>query len=169
MKKKTLYLCHAAIIAAMYVVLSYVSAALGLASNVIQCRFSEALCILPIYTPAAVPGVAIGCLIFNIMSACAWQDVLFGTLATLLGAVGARLLRRVPLLAPWPTVIANTLIIPFVLIYAYGVGDAWFFLMLTVGVGEIISAGIFGYILMIAVNPVRYKIFGKDTSNSKYC
>ena len=161
MKKKTLYLCHAAIIAAMYVALSFVSAALGLSSGVIQCRISEALCILPIYTPAAVPGVAIGCLIFNLMSACAWQDVLFGTLATLIGAIGARLLRRLPYLAPWPTVIANTLIIPFVLIYAYGIGDALYFLMLTVGAGEIISAGIFGYILMVAVKPVRHKIFGK--------
>jgi uncharacterized membrane protein len=162
MKKKTLFLCHAAIIAAMYVVLSFVSAALGLSSGVIQCRISEALCILPIYTPAAIPGVAIGCLLFNLMSACAWQDVLFGTLATLIGALVAYLLRSLPYLAPLPTILSNTFIIPFVIKYAYNVDEALPFLLLTVFLGEVISAGIFGYILMTALKPISRKIFGKD-------
>jgi len=159
MKKKTLYLCYAAIIASMYVALTYLSTLLGLSNGVIQCRISEALCILPIFTSAAVPGLAIGCFISNLIAGAVWQDLIFGTLATLLGALGTYFLRKWKVLAPWPTVIANTLIIPFVLKFAYGLDDALTFMFLTVGVGEIISAGIFGYILLYSLNPIKNKIF----------
>ncbi len=160
MKRKTLFLCYAAIIAAMYVALTLVSSAFGLSSGVIQCRLSEALCILPIFTPAAVPGLTVGCLIANLFTPGAmWQDIIFGTFATFLGALGTYLLRRIKFLAPLPTVAANTLIIPFVLKFAYNVGDALPFLFLTVGLGEVISAGIFGYVLLFALEPVKNKIF----------
>lgn len=160
MKRKTLFLCYAAIIAAMYVALTLVSSAFGLSSGVIQCRLSEALCILPIFTPAAVPGLTVGCLIANLFTPGAmWQDILFGTLATFIGAFGTYILRKFRFLAPLPTVVANTLIIPFVLKFAYNVGDALPFLFLTVGLGEIISAGIFGYVLLFALYPVKNKIF----------
>lgn len=162
MKKRTLFVCHAAIIAAMYVALSYVSAMLGLSSGVIQCRISEALCILPVFTPAAIPGVTVGCLLFNLLSACDWIDVIFGTLATLIGALVAYLLRRFRYLAPIPTILANTLIIPFVLRFAYHVEDALPFLFTTVFIGEVISAGVLGYVLMAAVWPIRVKLFGKE-------
>ena len=159
MKKKTLFLCYAAMIAALYVALTYLSSAFGLSSGVIQCRISEALCILPLFTPAAIPGLAIGCFIANLTTAAPWQDLVFGTLATLLGALGTYALRRWRFAAPWPTVLANTLIIPFVLRFAYEVPDALWFLFLTVGIGEIISAGIFGYALLFALHPIRNKLF----------
>ena len=162
MKSKTLFTCHAAIIAAMYVALALISTAFGMSSGVIQCRLSEALCILPIFTPAAVPGVTVGCLITNLVSGCNWLDILFGTAATLLGALGTRALRKFRILAPFPPIVANTLIIPFVLKYAYNVGDALPFIFVTVGAGEIISAGLFGYILMAAVWPIRTKLFGRE-------
>ena len=73
---------QAAMIAALYVVLTFLASALGLASGSIQVRFSEALTILPFFTPAAVPGLAVGCLLSNVITGCALPDIIFGTLAT---------------------------------------------------------------------------------------
>ena len=162
MKRNTLFVCHAALIAAMYVALTFVSTAFGLSSGVIQCRLSEALCILPFFTPAAIPGLTIGCLIANLQAAAIWQDLIFGTLATLLGAIGTYYLRRWKFLAPIPTVLANTLIIPIVLKFAYMLDGALPFMFLTVGIGEIISAGIFGYALLFALLPIKDKIFKQN-------
>ncbi len=91
----------------------------------IQCRLSEALCVLPAAMGAAVPGVTIGCLIANLFGGNIW-DVIFGTLATLLGAVGTYLLgkRRVSrFLLPLPTIVSNAAILPFVLYFGYGLRD----------------------------------------------
>ena len=106
---------------------------------------------LPFFTPAAIPGLTVGCLISNLLTGCLWQDVIFGTLATLLGAIGAYVLRRFPYLVPLPTVIANTLIVPAVLVWAYHVEDGYAFLTLTVGIGEIISAYVLGILLLVAL------------------
>lgn len=141
-------LTTAAIIAALYVVLTVVSAMLGLASNAIQVRLSEALTVLPYFTPAAVPGVTIGCLLANILTGAPLPDVIFGTLATFLGALGGYALRKKQYLVALPTILSNAFIIPLVLQYAYGVKDAFWFLILTVGAGEVISAGIFGGLLL---------------------
>lgn len=140
------------IIAALYVVLTWLASILGLASGAVQVRFSEALCILPVFTFSAVPGLAVGCLLANLLTGCALWDVVFGSLATLIGAVGTRLLRHRPLLAWIPPVISNMVIVPIVLIRVYGVPDAWWFLLLTVGAGEIISCGILGLLLWRALN-----------------
>ena len=148
MKKLTVRdLTLAAMIAGLYVVLTMVSAAMGLASGAIQVRISEALCILPVFTPAAVPGLWIGCLLANLVTGCAPWDIVFGSLATLLGAVGTRLLRQRPFLAWIPPVLSNMLIVPVVLMKVYGVADAWWYLVLTVGAGEIIACGILGLLL----------------------
>jgi len=145
-------MAQGAMIAALYVALTYVCNMLGLANGAIQVRISEALTILPYFTAAAVPGLFIGCLLSNILTGCVVWDVIFGSLATLLGAVGTRLLRKKsPYLAPLPPVIANVLIVPFVLIYAYGVPDGWLFLVLTVGAGEVISCGVLGMLLLFAL------------------
>ena len=81
--KKTRYMTRAAVIAALYVVLTYLSALFGLSGqNLIQVRLSEALCILPYFTSAAVPGLAIGCLISNILTGAHVLDIVFGTLAS---------------------------------------------------------------------------------------
>lgn len=156
-KKQLVYISEAAAIAALYVAVTVAIGPLGNAA--IQCRISEAMCILPIFTPAAIPGLAVGCLISNVATGCLWQDVLFGALATLIGAIGARLLRRVWWLAPLPTVVANTLIVPFVLSYAYGVPEGIPFLMLTVGIGEVISAYVLGVVLYLALRKNAHHIF----------
>ena len=89
MKKnsKALFIAHAAIIAALYVVLTLIANAMGLANYAIQVRFSEALTILPYFTPAAIPGLFVGCILSNIITGCVPLDVLFGSLATLFGAI----------------------------------------------------------------------------------
>ncbi len=134
-------------VAAVYVLLTLLAAALGLASGVIQLRLSEALCVLPIFFPAAVPGLFVGCLLANLLTGAVVWDVIFGSLATLLGALGTRLLRKKPVLALLPPILANVLIVPFVLSYAYGVPDGIPYLMLTVGIGEVLSCGVLGGLL----------------------
>lgn len=163
-RKRTVQICYGGIIAALYVALTLVSAAVGLSSGVIQLRLSEALCILPVFIPAAIPGLTVGCLVANIVTGCVPMDVLFGTLATLLGALGTYALAHCPhmnrvgrWLSPVPTVVANTLIVPFVLKYAYNVGDAIWFIVLTVGAGEILSAGLLGTGLRIALERTFFK------------
>ena len=147
-KKTVQRLARTAIIAALYVVLTIVAQLLGLASGAIQVRFSEALTILPVFTSAAIPGLAIGCLISNIIAGGVIWDIIFGTFATLIGAVGTYILRNHRWAAPIPPIVANAVIVPFVLIYAYGATEALPFLMLTVGIGEVISAGVLGTVLL---------------------
>ena len=150
-KMSVLMITQAAIIAALYVVLTWFSTAIGLSSGVIQVRFSEALSILPYFTPAAIPGLTVGCFLSNLITGCLWQDVIFGTVATLLGAWGAYWLRRVWWLVPLPTVLANTLIVPPILAYVYHAEGGIPFLMLTVGTGEVISAYVLGLILLLSL------------------
>ena len=146
-KNYTLKLVTGGLIAALYVVLTVLAAQFNLASGAIQVRFSEALTIMPVFTVAAVPGLAVGCVLANLLTGCAAWDVVFGSLATLIGAVGTRLLKDKPLLAWIPPVLSNMAIIPIILIKVYAVPDAWWFLVLTIGAGEIISCGLLGLLL----------------------
>ncbi|MDK2808783.1 MAG: hypothetical protein PWP24_1520 [Clostridiales bacterium] len=157
--KKVLFLTQAAMIAALYVVLTFLANALGLASGPIQVRLSEMLTILPYFTSAAIPGVAIGCLLSNILTGCTVFDIVFGTFATLLGAFGSYLLRKHKFLVPLPPILANTIIVPWVLRISYGVPDAIPYLMLTVGIGEVIACGIFGLVLLFALNKYKHILF----------
>lgn len=150
---KTLYLTRAAVIAALYVALTYIASLFGLSGGVIQLRLSEALTVLPVFTSAAIPGLYIGCLLANLLTAAAPYDVLFGSLATLIGAIGTYLLRRAPrVVATIPPIIANTVIVPFILMWVYQVPDALWFLFLTVFIGEALSAGVFGVLVYSVVN-----------------
>ena len=159
-KQQTRLLCHAAIIASLYIAFTYVTAMLGLASGAIQLRLSEAMCILVAFTPAAIPGLTLGCLISNLVTGCLPTDILFGTLATLIGALGGRLLRRSPYLVPIPTVLANTLIVPFVLAFAYRVEEGLPFLFLSVGIGELLSAYLLGVLVYLPLKKNRAQLFG---------
>lgn len=156
-KSSTQFVVYGGLIAALYVVLTLVSQLFGLASGVIQVRLSESLCMLPCLTSAAVPGLSIGCLIANFIMGSPWQDVVFGTLATVIGAVGTWMMRKNAPQWSWiPPVLSNAIIVPIVLIYAYHVPDAWWFLVLTVGAGELIACGLIG----IYVYPVAQKALG---------
>ena len=144
-------LCQGALIAAMYVALTYLAAQFGLSSGVIQLRLSEALCVMPIFTAAAIPGLALGCFLANALTGAVVLDVVMGAIATLIGAVGTYLLRRRPLLALLPPIAANTVIVPFVLRYGYGFPDAIWYMMTTVGIGEVLSVGVLGFLLYLSL------------------
>ncbi len=156
--KKVLFMAQAAMIAALYVALTYVFAPISFSE--IQVRIAEALTILPVFTPAAIPGLFIGCLLGNIMGGALVPDILLGSLATLIGAFFTWKLRKAnPFLAPVPPIVANTLIVPFVLKYAYGVDLPIPFMMLTVGAGEVLSCGVLGMLLYFALKKNSEKIF----------
>ena len=155
--KKLVFICQAAVIAALYVVLTYVFSAF--ASGVIQVRVSEALTILPAFTPAAIPGLVIGCLLSNTLTGCVLLDIIFGSVATLIGALGSYALRRHTWLVPIPPIVSNMIIVPFVLRFAYGATDAVPFMMATVGAGEIISCYLLGMILYGALKKVNHTLF----------
>ena len=150
-KNSTLYLTRGAIIATIYVTLTLLSALFGLDKGVIQFRLSESLCILPVFFAEAVPGLFIGCLIANLVTGAMALDVIFGSIATLIGAIGARLLRKLPdkiiFIATLPTVMANVIIVPILLKYAYSIDGALWFFALTVGIGELAVATIIGTML----------------------
>ena len=119
--KKVLRITQAAMIAAIYVVLTVFISAFNLASGAIQVRISEALTILPVFTPAAIPGLFLGCLISNLVTGCMPLDVVFGSLATLIGACGTYALRKQnKFLAPVSPIVANTIVVPLVLFYGRG-------------------------------------------------
>ena len=149
---------QAAMIAGLYVVLTFIADAFGLANYAVQIRFSEALTILPYFTPAAVPGLFIGCLISNILTGCALPDIIFGSLATLIGAVFTYRLRAYKWMAPVPPIVANMIIVPFVLLYAYGIRPLWFS-FLTVTAGEIISCGVLGMGLLFTLEKYKNRLF----------
>ena len=157
--RTTRQLTHAALIAAVYVLFTFLSSLFGLSSGMIQLRLSEALTVLPVFTPAAVPGLAVGCLLSNILTGCAVWDVAFGSLATLLGAIGTRLLRRQGFLAYLPPVLSNTLIVPAVLIRVYGVPSAWWLVSLCVLAGELLSCVLLGSALRRILQPHKDRLF----------
>ncbi len=136
---RTLSLCQGAIIATLYVLLTFLSSMLGLDKGFIQLRFSEALCILPMLMPGAIPGLTVGCFLSNLLLGGVWLDWIIGPVATLIGALGTYALRRYKWLAPLPAVVANTVLIPVVLCYGYGIEQGIPLMMVTVGVGELIS------------------------------
>ena len=150
-----------AVIAAVYVVLTLAFAPISFGA--VQFRISEALCILPFFTVAAVPGVSIGCLLANILAGAALPDIIFGTLATLIGAI---ISYRLGSVSKWlvcvPPILANAIIIPFVLKFAYGMSDLIPYMMLTVGIGEVLAVGVLGNLLMLALEPKSSFIFGNE-------
>ena len=152
-------------ISALYVALTLVAHAFGLDSGMIQFRISEALCILPFFIPEAVPGLYIGCLVANFLSGCLPLDIFFGSLATLIGALCTYLLRnRTKYLAPLPTVLSNALIMPPIIWWCYTDHSqsalvAIPYAMLTVLIGEILSAYVCGMLLLFALQPHRRQIF----------
>ncbi len=156
--KRVTYLTQAAMIAALYVVLTFVFAPISFGE--IQVRISEILTVLPIFSPAAIPGLFVGCFLGNILGGAILPDVVFGSIATLLGALGTYCLRKQPkVLALLPPVIANICVVPFVLRYAYGVALPIPFLMLTVGVGEVISCELLGNVLVAVLSKYKNRIF----------
>lgn len=156
--KGTQFLAEAAMIGAIYVVLTVLFAPLSYGE--VQIRVSEALTILPYFTPAAIPGLFVGCIIANLFGGAIPVDMIFGSIATLIGAVFTYKLRNTSrFLAPIPPIAANAVIVPFVLRFGYGVNLPIPLMMLTVGIGEVVSCGVFGLILQTALLKYKNVIF----------
>ena len=166
---KLLFITEAAVIAALYVVLTLLANAFGLANYAIQVRFSEALTILPYFTPAAIPGLFVGCILSNTLTGCLPLDTVFGSLATLAGAVCTYLIGKkvknqtlAKWLSPFPPIIANMIVVPQVLMRVYQFEGSLLYFTITVGAGEIISCGILGMMLLYALEPRKSAIFRLD-------
>lgn len=144
-KTAALWLAQGAAVAALYVVLTLIFAPISFGS--VQFRIAEILTILPLFTPAAVPGLFVGCLLGNILGGAIIWDIVFGSLATLIGAALGYLLRFNRWLVPLPTVIANALIIPWVLRYGYGIQVPILLQIAYVAAGEILGCYILGELL----------------------
>ena len=169
-KKSTLFLTQAAVIAALYVALTYISSALGLAYNAVQFRLSEILTVLPVFTPAAIPGLTIGCLIANISSPFGFIDIICGALATFLAAVTTYALRKItfrdiPVLSTSPPVLFNAVIIGLEIWYLEGrVTEIFVISALEIAAGQSVMCILAGIIFIRAVR--KTKVFTRLNSFS---
>ena len=155
--KKTLFITQAAAIAAIYTVLVMV---FNFSSfGPVQFRVAEALTVLPYFIPAAIPGLAIGCFLSNLLNSADVLDIIFGSLATLIAAVLSYQLRRFKLLVPVPPIVVNALVVPFILKYAYFEADSIPAMMVSVGAGQLLAAGVIGLVLLFSLDKVKHVIF----------
>lgn len=154
MYKNLKFLTQAAAIAAIYAVLTIILGPLG--SDVIQVRISEALTILPFFTPAAIPGLFIGCVISNLVTGAGPWDIVLGSLATLIAAFLTYKMPR-KFLAPLPPVIVNALVVGVTL--GYVLGYPYWFSILTVGAGELIACYVIGYPLLLLLDKYKKRLF----------
>lgn len=151
-------LATAGVIAALYAVLAYFASIFGIAYGPIQCRFSEALCVLPFLFPAATPGLFVGCLVANLLSPYGALDIIFGSLATLLAAVWTQHTHH-KWLAPLPPVLCNAAIVGAVISFQEtgftgAFAGAFAYNAVTVGVGEAIACYVLGGVLLAVLPKV---------------
>ncbi len=153
-------LARGAIIAAVYALLTIFLAPIS--SGLIQCRVAEAMCVLPYFTVAAVPGLFIGCVLANLLTGAPVYDVVFGSLATLLAAFVTYLMRkRAPKwLAPLPSVVINALVVGALLVYVYEVGVGFWAAAGYVAVGQAVACFALGLPLMKLLERFGGKLFG---------
>lgn len=160
MNKKTKFVTEAGVIAALYAVLVIVFSFSSFGP--IQFRVAEALTILPFFTPAAIPGLFIGCLISSFATGAVIWDTIFGSLATLVAAYLSYRVRKLKWLVPIPPVVVNAVVVGLILKYAYGLPDAAPYLMFTIFVGQMISSYGLGMLFLHVLKPFAHKIFDKQ-------
>lgn len=143
---KVKFLAHAAIIAALYAVLTVALAPISY--GLLQVRISEALTVLPFFTPAAIPGLFVGCVVANMLGPYGMADIVAGSMATLIAAAASYALRKKPVFVPLPPVAANAVIIGTMLFYVYKVPASLLACIAWVGAGELLACYGLGYPLM---------------------
>lgn len=151
---KTQFIVNSSMIASIYTLLVIIAAPISFGP--IQFRIAEALTILPYFTPAAIPGVTIGCFLSAIIIGSDILDIIFGTFATLIGAFLSYKLRKNKYLVPFPPIISNALIIPWVLKYAYAEQMPIYFMMASIAVSEVIVCYGLGLILLFSLERINY-------------
>ena len=154
--KNVRFMVQAAFIAAIYATLTIAFAPFSYGQ--IQVRFAEALTVLPALTPAAIPGLFVGCILANIFGGNGPIDIVFGSLATL---IAAYLSSKMPKkwLVPLPPIIANGIIVGFILNYLYKM--PLLISIMWVGLGEMIACYVIGYPLLLLLSKHKLKIFDK--------
>lgn len=159
---KVKFITQAAVIAALYVVFTLIANMFGMARGIVQVRISEALTILPFFTPAAIPGLFVGCLVANFLTGATMLDVIFGSLATLVGAVGTYFLRKNKYVVAIPPIVVNSIVIPLLFTYVYRFENSFWYFVITIGIGELISCGVLGTALLLGLEDYKDKLFPKD-------
>lgn len=157
--KRTYFIVQSGVIAALYAGLTYLSGIFGLSYGAIQFRVSEALTILPVFTPAAIPGLAIGCFFGNLSSPFGLVDIICGTVATLIAAICSRAVRNIkikgfPVLAPMMPVIFNALIVGAEIAYFMPKGASFSVFLISavqVGLGELVVCYLLGFFLFKSI------------------
>ncbi|MCR5687306.1 MAG: QueT transporter family protein [Lachnospiraceae bacterium] len=140
----------------------------GITKGIIQSRLAEALTVLPVFTPAAIPGLFIGCLLTNLIIGCHKWDIIFGSLATLVAAIVTYLVRKHKFLAPIPPIVINMMAVPLLFTYVYRYDDRPFWqYVIFIGAGELIACGIFGIALMLVLDDHKDKLFPTDGTGDK--
>ncbi len=155
MNPKIKYITTAAMIAAIYSALTV--AGYAVSYGPVQFRFSEALMILPLLTPAAIPGLTLGCIISNWIGPYGIYDVIFGSLATFLAAVFAYRFRKVPLLAPLGAVVFNAFIVGSLIYFVVPIKTIYFSNVVNIGIGELVVCYVLGLPLYFILK--RTKLF----------
>ena len=156
--KKTLFITEAAVIAAIYTALVMIFQFSSFGP--VQFRIAEALTILPYFTPAAIPGLTIGCFLSAVLTPGVHiLDMVFGSLATLIAAILSYRLRRNKYLVPIPPILVNAIILPWIFKFAYGDAQPVPVMMLSVGVSQLLAAGVLGMVLLLALDKVKHVVF----------
>lgn len=159
---------EASLIGALYVLLTLLSSSMGLAIGPLQFRLSELLTLLPAFTPAAIPGLFVGCLLSNLLCGAELLDIIFGSLATLLAAFLTRLLaRRTLWLASVPPILLNTAVVPFLLAFVYHAEGTLPYFFLTIFLGEFAVAGVLGTPLAYLLRRTLPRFFSDDRNKNK--
>lgn len=157
LNKRTRFIVEAAILAAIYAVITIILAPISYGQ--IQVRISEALTILPYFTPAAIPGLFVGCIVSNIFGGGGLIDIVFGSLATLIAAILSRIMRK-RWLVPLPPVVINGFVIGWVLYRVYGL--PYWPSVGTVTAGQLVACYGLGYPLLLLLEKHKEKIFSRD-------
>ena len=166
-RNKLRFLMQASLIAAIYTALCLLLQPISFGFGGVQLRVAEALTLLPVLMPAAVPGLTVGCLLSNIMGGATMLDVVFGTLTTFAAAVVTRRLRDKPLLAAAPPVLFNAVVVGALLRYAYGVPMHLLLCMASVGLGQLVACYALGLPMLKGLNRLPQKYFVTDTMVKK--
>ena len=135
-------LAQGAVIAALYVVLTIIFAPISFGA--VQVRIAEIMTIMPLFTPAAIPGLFLGCVLANLLGGAIIWDVIFGSIATLIGAALGYMLRKNRWLVPIPAIVSNTIIVPLVLRYGYAIDMPLYLMAIYIALGEIVGCYLLG-------------------------
>lgn len=162
MNMKTRFMVHAALLAAVYVVLTIAFAPISYGP--VQIRISEMLTVLPFFTPAAIPGLFVGAMIANAYGGLGIIDVVVGSSATLIAALLTYKMRH-KMLAPLPPVLVNAVVIGAMLSYLFQL--PLLPTMIYVGLGQVVACYGLGYPLMLALEKYGNQFFTNSTINNE--